>query len=209
MENWRYFHGENSITFFLFGLLGKKQLSRLLANAKWNTPGEVNPKTIEPEQIEYVHLFPNFGKRYGYGEPDAIIITDRLIVYVEVELIDLSKRKLPDCFTKQMGKFMKLATDLKKAKVKKLLRTFEGESGYSFYGRQSLRRVFNQITSKKHAPCFLIISSGNNLDLDKICKKMRIPDGTHVGWISFNKIKRMKGIREIKIARVINHILNK
>lgn len=196
----KYFHGENSITFSMFSNMDEHRLSRLFSNALWNRPVKISPK-----QILFVHLFPNFGKRYGYGEPDAIVITDDVVVYVEVELVNLSKRKMPPAFLKQMAKFVALASDLNAANRKKLVKKFQGESGYSFYGRQALRRIFDQIQLKKRTAAFLIISDGDRLDFDAVASQSGFQNKATLGWISFNKIKDMMGISEIN--KVIKHVL--
>jgi hypothetical protein len=56
----RYAHGENAITFAMFNYFNEKHLARMIINAKWTHSPE-----IKSSDIQSVHLFPSFGKRYG------------------------------------------------------------------------------------------------------------------------------------------------
>ena len=93
----RYAHGENSITYTMFTHFDEHQLARLVENAEW-----IHRPKLKRDEIEAVHLFPSFGRKYGYGEPDAIIIASELVLYVEVEMADFSKQSYPTCFIRQM-----------------------------------------------------------------------------------------------------------
>lgn len=206
VEKWRYLHGENGITFALFGMIGKKQLSRLLANASWSDAGVIHSYRIKPEQIQFVHLFPNFGKRWGYGEPDVIIITDKLVIYVELELSDLSKHQWSSTYKEQIKKFILLGEDLKNSKMRLLVKKFIGPtSGFSFEGKQALRRIFKQIQHKKRDSCILTISQGKSLDLNRLYEVINIPRTVSMGWISYKKIMDMKNVSNV--VRTIRHVL--
>lgn len=202
MEVEPYLHGENSITYALFTKLKTTQLARMLSkHVNW-TPSNVNVK-INSTDICQVHLFPNFGKKCGYGEPDVIIITNTLVIYIEVEL----KLKIEN-FKKQIERFVELAQDLEESDRKKLNKSFESKVGRSFRGPQRLRRLFKDIKSppyKKSA--LLVISEGKDIDINKLRDRLKIPENILFGWISYNKIKKMKGINFI--VKVINYNLEK
>jgi len=205
-------HGENSITYQLFNELDKHKLFLLLHNnTAWLREFKMNE-----EGIEEVHLFPNFGKKFGYGEPDALILTSDKVIYIEVEMCDLNKGKLPEPFIKQMKKFKDLAKDIYKSERKRLTKTFEGESGYKFQGPKRLRSLYSKITKKPRDPLLLVISDSSDKDkdveyLDCLYKKVKKEgfdlDGLNLGWISLRKIKRMKGLSYT--AKTINDNLEK
>ena len=57
----KFYHGENSITFSLFDEIDRHQLALMINNnVKWNKKIKINENDIES-----IHFFPNFGKRYG------------------------------------------------------------------------------------------------------------------------------------------------
>lgn len=201
VNTWRYFHGENAITFALFGTIGKNQISRLLGHVKWDG---LCSAALKSDSIQCIHLFPNFGKKFGYGEPDAIIISDNYVFFVEVELTDLSKRKYPVAFCKQLRKFASLGLDLEKSSRKRLESKFVGN--FSFEGKQALRRIFRQIKSKKRKSCLLVISGGRILDPDRMRITLELCKEIPLGWVGYNKIKKMKGMQHI--VEVINHVLS-
>ena len=116
-------HGENSITYQLFNLLDRHKLFLLLQrNTKW-----IKPIKIKEEDIEEVHLFPGFGKGYGYGEPDVIILANDVVIYVEVEMDNLD-HTLKNDFVAQVQRFADLGMDIFESNRKKLVggRNFEG-----------------------------------------------------------------------------------
>ena len=204
-------HGENSVTYQLFNELDKHKLSLLLNNnTNW-----INKIKIKKEDIEEVHLFPSFGKRYGYGEPDVLILASKIVIYVEVELCDLERKKLPDPFVKQMEKFKNLANDISKSDRKKLrlINKFEGECGYKFLGQKKLRSLYSKIKKEDRTPCLLVISNSSNdkFNVKALNKKMEHKNldlnGLNLGLISFRKIKRMKGMSST--AKTINYNLEK
>jgi len=205
-------HGENSITYQLFNELDKHKLFLLLHNnTAWLREFKMNE-----EGIEEVHLFPNFGKKFGYGEPDALILTSDKVIYIEVEMCDLNKGKLPEPFIKQMKKFKDLAKDIYKSERKRLTKKFEGASGYKFQGPKRLRSLYSKITKKPRDPHLLVISDSSDKDMDveyldclykKVKKEGLDLDGLNLGWISLRKIKRMKGLSST--AKTINDNLEK
>ena len=192
-------HGENSVTYQLFNELDKHKLFRLLnIHTRW-----INTFKIEEADIEEVHLFPSFGKRYGYGEPDVIILASKMVIYVEVEMCNLEKkRELPKPFVKQINKFTKLARDIKKSKRKKLsfINKFAGESGFTFLGQKKLRSLYMNIKKEERMPCLLVISDSSSYEIDVEGLNTKMEDkklnlrGLNLGWISLKKIKRMRNI---------------
>ena len=154
--------------------------------------------------IESIHFFPNFGKRYGYGEPDAIIVSKSHVIYVEIELTNFTKRTITEPFKNQMERFIELSSELDDSNRKKLThkKKFIGEkSNKSFYGKQALRRIFKQIKigDEEKKSLFLVISSGddkkNRSTLNKIIGALKTrkinTDEITLGWISLEKIKKM------------------
>ena len=203
-------HGENSVTYQLFNEIGKHRLFFLLSkHTDW-----IHKFEIKEEDIKEVHLFPSFGKRYGYGEPDVLILASNMVIYVEVELCDLDKGELPDTFVKQMKKFKDLAKDIYKSDRKRLTKKFEGASGYKFQGPKRLRSLYSKITKKPRDPHLLVISDSSDKDIDveyldclnkKVKKEGLDLGGLNLGWISLRKIKRMKGLSST--AKTINYNL--
>ena len=193
-------HGENSVTYQLFKELDKRQLYLLLNDhTEW-----INKFKIKEADIEEVHLFPSFGKRYGYGEPDVLILASKMVIYVEVEMCNLEKGKLPEPFVKQMKKFRELAIDIKTSKTRKLITKFIGESGSMFFGRKRLRSLYREIKREERKPCLLVISDSSNYEIDvkklnknlsskELNKKLDLGE-LNLGWISLKKIKRMRNI---------------
>jgi hypothetical protein len=204
-------HGENSVTYQLFNELDKHKLSLLLNNnTNW-----INKIKIKKEDIEEVHLFPSFGKRYGYGEPDVLILASKIVIYVEVELCDLERKKLPDPFVKQMEKFKNLANDISKSDRKKLrlINKFEGECGYKFLGQKKLRSLYSKIKDDDRVPCLLVISNSSSrevkaVDLERKMKSKGLDlNGLNLGWGSFRKIRNMKQLSST--AKTIKYNLDK
>ena len=209
LDKWRYFHGENSITFCVLGGFDKQQITSMLRHAYWNKPKGESPKSTNENEIEYVHLFPNFGKRYGYGEPDGIIITNRFVVYVEFELKDPSSDKSDSFFVRQMNKFMLLARDLAADKRKRLRKMFEGE--FSFFGKTALRRLFQHLmSSDMRLPCFLAVSQGKRGETHERLVKLLCPFGDKiVGWSNYRSLVRSGKGKRFGLKRVVNDVLGK
>ena len=122
-------------------------------------------------------------------------------------MADFSKQSYPTCFIRQMRKFIALANDLSAKGTTRLLKTFEGASGYKFYGRQRLRRLFEQIRRSPRRPAFLVMSDGKQVNLPQLATSLNIPNEVSLGWIGFPRLKRMKGIRPV--VEVIKHNLVK
>lgn len=83
-------YGENSFTFLLFQELNQSPelVKRFISNLKSFKNGnkfilEKTDKTTEEEP--QIWLFPNFGTRYGFGEPDAIVLYAGHTFWIEVE----------------------------------------------------------------------------------------------------------------------------
>ncbi len=84
-------YGENSFTFLLFQALRRTEifpqgrfrhlLSQLLQF------GNGNHFNLDISQIEEpeIWLFPNFGRRHGFGEPDALVLFGDYSFWFEVE----------------------------------------------------------------------------------------------------------------------------
>lgn len=54
--------------------------------------GDAKKRKTSPVSEFEIWLFPNFGKRGGFGEPDAILIADKHVFWIEVEtIIDCQK----------------------------------------------------------------------------------------------------------------------
>lgn len=204
-------HGENSVTYQLFNEIGRYKLSLLLNKyTDW-----IKEFEIKEGDIKEVHLFPSFGKRYGYGEPDVLILASKMVIYVEVEMCNLERKGLPDPFVKQMKKFKDLAKDINKSerKILTLIKKFEGESGYKFLGQRKLRSLYSKIKKEDRTPCLLVISDSSNdkIDVKNLNEKMKNKkldlNGLNLGWISFRKIKQMKGMSST--VKTINYNLEK
>jgi len=98
-------YGENSFTFLLFQELQASGglIDPLLANLKQFSDGRKFSDKLKPEFNKMnsaqegepeVWLFPNFGKRHGFGEPDALVLYGGHTFWFEVETIfNLKNRK--------------------------------------------------------------------------------------------------------------------
>ncbi|PZC51850.1 MULTISPECIES: hypothetical protein [unclassified Mesotoga] len=79
-------YGENSATFLLFQALSQcpKGIEELFLNnlKAFGTGRRTEKKSFENVEV---WLFPNFGRGIGFGEPDALILADGLVFWVEVE----------------------------------------------------------------------------------------------------------------------------
>lgn len=199
-------HGENSITYLFFCELNRKKLVNILSKYSFWTQKFPH---VKENDIEEIHLFPCFGKRVGYGEPDAIILLKNKVVYVEIELKKLDKQ-IPSNFIRQMRKFIALATDLENSSMKRLRKAFIGESGYRFEGQLKLRSLFKHIKKAHRDAYFLIISDAKSKEIDVNLLKKHIDSNKkdyNLGWITFDKIKKMKGMKVT--TKCINYNLQK
>ena len=79
-------YGENSFTFLLFKALSVEgRFQQFLLEGLQPFERQQNPfkdmDNIEP----HIWLFPNFGRRYGFGEPDALVLWGDHSFWFEVE----------------------------------------------------------------------------------------------------------------------------
>lgn len=77
-------HGENGITYAFFCELAKnKMVIDFLKQIRWvgEDPNiaKINEKCIQ------IHLFPSFGRGYGFGEPDVVLLTDKYYIFIEIK----------------------------------------------------------------------------------------------------------------------------
>jgi len=86
-------YGENAFTFLFFNEISgnKKKLKSLLANLKqFDKPKATFLETERKKKFNLnakpeIWLFPSFGKRSGFGEPDALLLIDKYALWFEVE----------------------------------------------------------------------------------------------------------------------------
>jgi hypothetical protein len=69
-----HYYGENSATFLIFQALCRDgKIKKLLGTLQAAGDGhKIDEKLFDHEDVD-VWLFPNFGKRHGFGEPDALV----------------------------------------------------------------------------------------------------------------------------------------
>lgn len=86
-------YGENSATFLIFdALVRDEKLMCLLETLRAAGNGERFTTALDLQQEADVWLFPNFGKRHGFGEPDALVLVGEHCFWFEVESrIDLGR----------------------------------------------------------------------------------------------------------------------
>ena len=192
-------HGENSVTFKLFQSLDEHRLFLLLnENVTWEQGARA---TIREKDLKEVHLFPCFGKRTGYGEPDAIILAAGKMIVVEVELKNLCAGKMPDAYVRQSKKFINLMKDISRSEVMRLSgkKPFSGETGGRFYGPKRLRSLYRKLGKGSDVVqelYYLTISNSSSSENALTLIREAIGEGEAVGiklgHISFAKIKGMK-----------------
>lgn len=84
-------YGENAATFLIFQALANcpHALDQVFVkNLKRFGTGRAFKRCMPGPSIDSateVWLFPSFGKRYGFGEPDAVILIGEYVFWVEVE----------------------------------------------------------------------------------------------------------------------------
>jgi len=90
-------YGENAFTFLFFNeinsgeeRLKKEKLEKLLENLKrFDKPKstflDTEKKKLNLNAEAEIWLFPSFGKRSGFGEPDALLLIDKYALWFEVE----------------------------------------------------------------------------------------------------------------------------
>lgn len=92
-------YGENAATFLIFQALAQHPsaiadvLIKRLKQFGGGKPTSLQDwgELTNPE----VWLFPSFGKRYGFGEPDALVLVGRYAIWFEVETTLDCQRGLP------------------------------------------------------------------------------------------------------------------
>ena len=97
-----YCYGENSFTYLLFHGLQRsgKVIDSMIASLKsfsdqkpFSDKNESDLKSLNRADDLDIWLFPNFGKTYGWGEPDAIVLSGGYSFWFEVETnFDLKKK---------------------------------------------------------------------------------------------------------------------
>ena len=83
-------YGENAFTFLFFDMINGDEgaLNTLLENLKqFDKPKSkfLDAKKLDLKNEPEIWLFPSFGKRSGFGEPDALLLVDQHVFWFEVE----------------------------------------------------------------------------------------------------------------------------
>jgi hypothetical protein len=83
-------YGENAFTFLFFNEINgdEEKLKKLLENLKqFDKPKSkfLDTKKLDLSNEPEIWLFPSFGKRSGFGEPDALLLVDQHVLWFEVE----------------------------------------------------------------------------------------------------------------------------
>jgi len=205
-SNYLTLHGENGITFSLFTELDDStKIHNFLDNVKWN----VKPKLPVVKDFQ-VHLFPGFGKKYGAGEPDAIIIYGEYIFFVEVETGSVNK-KLPKNFFKQLDSFHSLGKDIVSSTQKKIVKNFFLSKNKKFKGKYRTRKVIQELLKDPNAKDYYIVITDDHVgtkgtlsySLDKLNNQINInlPKSIirdKLGWIGFPSINKLKANNKTK-----------
>lgn len=77
--------GENGFTFEFFEQLSRNPDKQNIFY-KYLRYQDKKEKSVDYYgKLEKIYLFPNFGKRWGLGEPDVVIITRKTVLVIEVE----------------------------------------------------------------------------------------------------------------------------
>lgn len=79
------FYGENGFTFHAFTTLTELELRYVLEKSRIISKSKIIRFLGNVGHIEDVYLFPSFGRRIGFGEPDVVIVTEKYVIFVEVE----------------------------------------------------------------------------------------------------------------------------
>jgi hypothetical protein len=125
-------YGENSFTFLFFKALtdfcqrnGDTPLATFLSSLRplVQGNGELVVKDLDRWRL---WLFPNFGKRHGFGEPDAVLLAGRDSFWFEVETdVSLTLRRFAfEHALLQLARFRAFAVVL--GQSRSLPRSFEG-----------------------------------------------------------------------------------
>jgi hypothetical protein len=149
---------------------------------------------MEPE----IHLSPCFGKRDGFGEPDALILGERAAVIVEVETTRVED--LPGSFFKQLGRFAELAESLDVHGKRRFRGYLQGRGGRRVRGKYRTRKLIDTALKRDLSFYYLVIGEGRKRDGSTL--RARITGHRHskgvnpdsVGWLTFTSISRMRGL---------------
>jgi hypothetical protein len=112
-----HLYGENGLTFLLFQALDRVGVQPLLDHLKSFRDGTKLKCTLDAGVTPQIWLFPNFGKSWGFGEPDVLLLLGKRRFWIEVEtMIDLRQRTTLDNALRQLFRFHCLATALRAAR---------------------------------------------------------------------------------------------
>jgi len=204
-------HGENGITFSLFAELDSAtKIHNFLKNVKWNDKPKLPVATSIDQSDFQVHLFPSFGKRYGAGEPDAIIIYNNLIFFIEVETKSVDK--LSHHFFKQLNNFNSIGEYIISSSQKKVVgKPISITEKQRVYGQYRTRKVLNELLMIQNSKDYYIVITDDHVgtketlsySLDKLNNRIEtiLPNSTIIeklGWIGFPSINRLPGINKTK-----------
>src|SRR5438105_4625121 len=79
-------YGENSFTFLLFKALAvKNRFQEFLIPSLRPFGNQSSFPNVQGNDDPDIWLFPNFGRRYGFGEPDALVLWEKHSFWFEVE----------------------------------------------------------------------------------------------------------------------------
>lgn len=205
-SNYLTLHGENGITFSLFAELDDStKIQNFLDNIKWN----VKPKLPLVKDFQ-VHLFPSFGRRYGAGEPDAIIIYADYIFFIEVETKSVCK--LTPQFFKQLDNFNTIGEKAVSSVQKKIVgNPFFFNKKQRVYGKHRTRKIIKELLGVPNAKDYYIVITNDHVGeknttsyaLDTLNTKIKsnLPSTKiyqKLGWIGFPSINRLKGNNKTK-----------
>jgi hypothetical protein len=195
-------YGENGITFTLFDeLASRDKVKRLLWNISWGDKDI--PHELDKDKIERIYLFPDFGKRYGPGEPDAIMITRRFLIFFELETEPFAKKT--DHLSKQLKRFFSIGRDLLESKAKRVSR----KRGFLWPGYSDMtgaskstrglfrsRKIFKDLLGGRN-PIYVVITADSIGNAKHFFSGFPNQTG-QLGFISYGKIKRMKDLPRTK-----------
>lgn len=89
-------YGENTFTFLFFSAVHEGDLVQkvLLPSLRQFATGHQFEEPLPVGAEADVWLFPNFGRRYGFGEPDALLLLGKWSFWFEVETwVDVQTRR--------------------------------------------------------------------------------------------------------------------
>jgi hypothetical protein len=197
-------HGENGITYALFNdLTQNDKVSDFLDYVHWTEKSD-----LKGLKVESVHLFPSFGRgQQGIGEPDAMIITNKFIFYVEVETSEI--QKLGSHFESQFRRFMVLGKSVKESNQKKVRTYFRITDDKKVRGQYRTRKIIKDLLEKDREPYYILICDGRHKRpkhfLESLQEKF---SEKNIGFINFFRIKRLQFISR-KTIDTINFNLKK